>query len=476
MRYLLFLFIAFFCFLPVGFSANNSRQEEVVKLTFSDSLELAFKNNKDILIKDQDINIADADILESYSKFIPHIDVATGYQYTDAVLNLGPLGRGGKKAMGIVTGYRNNNIHSFTISESLYNGGENIAKLAQAKVDFKIAQQELRLEKINTDFEARRLYYGLLFAIEVAKINQDFVDQARAHYRDVNRKYKQGTVSRYDLLQSRVQVAKAIPELIASRNDIEIIAADLKKLLGLPIQSKVKALDKLVCTIIDVDELSSLDFAYKHNPQMILKILGVDISKLDIDVARSSGLPQVDIGGEYNWKSNNTADMYNDYHNNWNAKITFSMPIFDGFYTRARVDAAKARYAQSKLSKENTVDQIAVNIKQACLDLRENSSIIHYQKKALVEAQEALRISIVSYDVGESTNLDVYDSEVSLSKIRKNLSSAIYDYIMAKASLDKNMGILSLAGEELENKKKKYKVFIKNNGGQKNDKGKNTKK
>jgi outer membrane protein TolC len=117
-----------------------------------------------------------------------------------------------------------------------------------------------------------------------------------------------------------------------------------------------------------------------------------------------------------------------------------SLPVFDGYSTKAKVDQARARYEQAVLAKEDLGEQIAVDIRKACLDLKQAQAIIESQKDNIEEAREALKISEVSYDNGEGTNLDVLDSQVSLSQVQKNLSEGVYDYLMAKAFLDRTMG------------------------------------
>jgi outer membrane protein TolC len=81
-----------------------------------------------------------------------------------------------------------------------------------------------------------------------------------------------------------------------------------------------------------------------------------------------------------------------------------------------------------------------VDIRQACLDLNEAKALIDSQKDNIEEAREALRISIVSYDNGVGTNLDVLDSQVSLAQVQQNLFQGIYDYLMAGAFLDRTRG------------------------------------
>jgi outer membrane protein TolC len=132
--------------------------------------------------------------------------------------------------------------------------------------------------------------------------------------------------------------------------------------------------------------------------------------------------------------------MINRRHSNWDVGVAVTMPIFDGFSTKAKVDQARAKYAQSKLEKADVADQIAVDVRQACLDLVESEAIIKSQKDSIVEAKEAMRIAVIGYDNGVTTNLDVLDTQVSLSQVEKNLAEGTYDYLMAQASLDRNLG------------------------------------
>ncbi len=117
---------------------------------------------------------------------------------------------------------------------------------------------------------------------------------------------------------------------------------------------------------------------------------------------------------------------------------------------KAKVDAAKAKYAQSVISKDNLADQVAVDVRQGCLDLVESAAIIKSQEDNLQDAAEALKISYVRFNNGVGINLDVIDAQVSLANVQKNLAEGIYDYIMANARLDRLMGRAFLKEENLK--------------------------
>jgi outer membrane protein TolC len=233
-----------------------------------------------------------------------------------------------------------------------------------------------------------------------------------------------------------------MPELVRAKNAVELIKADLKKLLRLKMTEGLKVNDRLDYLPITIDEPEFLKTAYLNQPAMTIKELGIDFNKWAVRVARASNLPQVNASLDYEHRSNNLNTLLNSRQSNFSAGFSVSVPLFDGFSSKAKVDAAKARYQEAFLSKDDMSDQIAVDIKKACLDLRQSQAIIDYTKDNVGEAREALRISEVNYDNGMGTNLDVLDSQVSLSQIEKDLANGIYDYLMAQAFLDQTMGKL----------------------------------
>ena len=401
----------------------------------------AYKNNKDIQMQEKEVDVARANIADARSNFLPQVNLGASYTYNDKVW-----------MQNIFTGYKNDNQAGLTFSESLYSGGANMANYKQASIGLSSQIQTLRAKKLDVEFEAKRLYYGLLYAYEAERIAQEALDQAKAHYADVKNKFEQGTASRFDVLQSGVQVSLLMPALVKAGNDVNLIKAELNKLLGRKVDTPVETSERLGYSAVELKESEFLKAAYMNKPEMILKGLGIDIDKWGIQMAKSGYRPKVDAVANYNYRSNSLGNMISGSHKNWNAGILLNIPIFEGFSTKAKVDEAKARYAQAVLDKENVGDQIAVDIRQACLNLRESQAVIDSQKDHIEEAREALKISEISYDNGVGTNLDVLDAQVSLSQVQTNLASGIYDYLMAEASLRRSMGESFIREEKNEKK------------------------
>jgi outer membrane protein TolC len=432
-------------FLSLSVPARGAFCEEIQSdnsptiLSLEKTIHTALENNRDIQIQSLEVAVAKANIVAASSNFLPALSMGYGFTYTESVLTTNSLPER-RKDTRIFTGYRSDNYFDLSGKQMIYDGGASIANLKEARVRLKIQDETLRAKKLEIEFEAKRLFYGILFAHETLRIAQNLVDQAEEHYKDVKAKYEQGTSSRFDVLQSRVQISKLIPELIRAKNSIEIISAELKKLLYLNIQEEIKLTGRLNYLPIDLNEFAFLGEAYSNSPQMHLKKLGVDLNKWAIELAKSGYYPNINANTNYFYRSDKLVDMFNPRHYNWSVGISGTVSIFDGMSTKAKIDAAKSRYAQALLSQEDIREQIAVDIKRGCLDAKQAHAIILSQKDNIKEASEALKISYISYDNGVGINLDVIDSQVSLSQVENNLASGIYDYIMAKAFLDKVMG------------------------------------
>ena len=443
---LILLFLILFLY-PAGFC-----QDEVScrGLSLKEAIQAAYQNNKDIQIQEAEVKVSEAEIIYSRSKFLPKLDLNAGYTHKGAVSPLTVANT--KKDMGVFAGYVNQNDLGFALSDSVYNGGADWARFKQSRLDLLSSKETLRAKKLDVEFEAKRLYYGLLLAIETERIAQELLDNAKAHFKDVESKFNQGTSSQFDYLQSKVQVSKLVPDLVNAQNTVQVITAELNKLIGFNVRDAVRPKEQLVFQELEPKEKEFLTIAYLNKPEMILKSLGIDISKWSIEMAKAGWRPQVNLALGYKWSSNNNQTLITKRHGNWNAGFAVTVPIFDSFSTRAKVDEARSKYEEAVLEKGNVADQVAVDIRRGCLDLLKSKAIIDAQRDSVWEAEEANRISIIRYDNGVGTNLDVLDAEVSLADIRKNLAEGIYDYIMAQAFLERTMGTEYLKEEQYAQK------------------------
>lgn len=408
-------------------------------LTLKDAIRVAMMNNLSIRIQEEEVEYAKGNITYATSAFLPQINGQYTYTFNSTVFYSDSI-RDHRIDTRVYTGFKNDNNLGISARETVYNGGANVASLKQANINLKIAQETLRASKLEVEFETKRLFYGLLLAYETKRIAQNLVDQAEAHYEEVKAMYSQGTASKFDVLQSKVKISTVLPQLVSADNSVELIKAELKKLLVLDLRDPVLLDGKLAHVDVPITEEEFLGEAYRRNPQMIMKVLGVDLNKWAVEFAKAGWYPQVGASFSGNYKTDNLNNMINPRHGIYAIGVTATVPIFDGFATMGKVTEARARYSQANYQKRDYADQLAVDVRSACLDMRKAKSLIEAETDSVVEAKEALRLSEVRFTNGVGINLDVFDSEVSLAQVEQSLAQATYDYIVAKAQIDRLIG------------------------------------
>ncbi|MFH1878957.1 MAG: TolC family protein [Candidatus Omnitrophota bacterium] len=424
---------------------------DTVYITFLDALAVTLRNNRDIKTREEEIKAAQSGVMGAWGAFLPRVNFNFKYAHNDAVLDFKKLpfvsGMKFRKDPNIFMGYIDDNNLGFSVDQVVFNGGKNISDFTQAGLDLEIQKQMLRVKKQAVKFEVKRLYYGLLLAYETEKIARELVRQSELHYQQVSRKFDQGTASRFEVLQSKVQVSKVLPELVKAANAVKLVSAELNSLMGREIDSEIKAVDRLGFSPVKADERSLRCRAYLERPDIIMRNLGIDVRKQGIEAARSGAMPQVGFRFDYGYRAHEVAGMFNSEHRNWQACVAVTIPVFDGFSAASKINAARARYEEAVIDKADILEQAAVEVKRACFDLEQNEAIINALRDSIVEAEEALKIAITGYENGVVTNLDVIDSQISLSQVSKNYLEAEYDYIMAEAYMEKVTG-MDVQGED----------------------------
>ncbi len=58
----------------------------------------------------------------------------------------------------------------------------------------------------------------------------------------------------------------------------------------------------------------------------------------------------------------------------------------------------------------------------------------------VTEAEKSYVITMKRYETGEGTLLEINDAQLSLTQSQLNLNQSIYNYLVAKSSLEKTLG------------------------------------
>jgi outer membrane protein TolC len=246
--------------------------------------------------------------------------------------------------------------------------------------------------------------------------------------------------SKFDLLRSEVQVANLKPQAIRARNSIEVSALGLKTILGVALDTPIEVRGELAPAPLDAAAEGVIEEALAQRPELRQLDYQRRMAGESLKIARGSLLPTLAIGGAYNFWSDALKFRKGSWQNYYTINLSLSLPIFDGFESRARIGQSKAAIRELDLTRRGLSDAIAFEVRQAVLNNTQARETLMSQEKNVEQAREAVRIAELNYAEGLATNLDVSTAQVALSQARTNYSQALYDCVISQAQLEKAVG------------------------------------
>ena len=145
----------------------------------------------------------------------------------------------------------------------------------------------------------------------------------------------------------------------------------------------------------------------------------------------SSTWPQLALSGGFNYQQN----KYQVFQDLWSATLGLKWDIFDGGVTRHNANALIQKAGSLINLRNDAASIIALQVRQACLDVEETHKRIDVTRDAVAQSEENLKVVKDRYREGVGTNTEVLDAEILRTRSHTNYYNAIYDAVMANIRL-----------------------------------------
>lgn len=443
--------VVFLSFLSVKTICAQSTSSDLPEwmtrpLSLLDALNLALQQNASVLEAKNDLKASFGLVVQTRAVALPQLSVNGKYQYTQPTdIETIPF-----------AGFQQANQNwdaNIQLVQTVYGGGKLVAAVKAARLTKEQAMAEYQTTVQDTLLAVRTAYYDALLGREQIAVHEASVKLLQNEVDDQQRRYKAGTVPRFNVLRADVSLANERPLLIEARNNFRIAKNDLSNLLGYDLPPEVledvpmNLSDSLDSAPYQVDLSAAIQEALKNRTELVSLRKGEELQKLNIVNARAGYKPTFQIFAGYGWFNQQYAvmpatpplELYHDYQG-YNAGAQVSWDIFDGLLTRGKVVQAEANYDKSQVTLADEGRQIELQVRTAYSDFVEASEVLDSQKTVTAEAEEALREARARFDAGTGTQLDVLDAETSLTQARDTNAQALHDYDTARAKLERAIG------------------------------------
>jgi outer membrane protein TolC len=162
-----------------------------------------------------------------------------------------------------------------------------------------------------------------------------------------------------------------------------------------------------------------------------------------VRAAAGQYLPTVTTTGGGQWVSSPVNSSWHDISKGWFAQVQASMPIWDSGAIAGQVIQQRALLSESKITYDDDVRQVELEIQQAYSNLQQNRELIVSQEKNVEQAEEALRLAKARLDAGAGVQLDVLNAQVQLLTAQSTRLQALFGYNSSLAEFDRATGAQS---------------------------------
>jgi outer membrane protein TolC len=415
-------------------------------LPLVDALNIALVQNAAILKAKNDLDASYGIVVQTRAVALPQLTANGQYKYTQpTAIETIPF-------PGFNQANQNWNA-GIQLVQNIYDGGRLTAAIKAARLTKEQALAQYQTTIQDTLLSTRTAYYDALLAEEQITVHEASVKLLQNEVDDQQRRYKAGTVPKFNVLRADVQLANEKPLLIEARNNYRIAKNNLSNLLGYNLPRSVwedvpmNLSDELDSAPYPVDLPTAIAHALKGRTELVALRKTQELQQLGVVNAKAGYKPNLQFFVGYNWFNQQYAvaeatpplELYHDFQG-YNAGAQVSWNIFDGLLTHGKVIQARANYDKSRNDLTDESRQIELQVRTAYSDFVEANEVLDSQKTVTAEADEALREARARFDAGTGTQLDVLDAETSLTQARDTNAQALHDYDTARAKLERAIG------------------------------------
>jgi outer membrane protein len=294
--------------------------------------------------------------------------------------------------------------------------------------------------------DVQRAYYGYIGSKALLQAQQLSIERARADLDAARHRHDAGLATIADVLQAQTQLAEAEFAAATTTGQIQILRGTLAIAIGIPpSKSQFEVVDELPSDLpleeVSREIMTLIQEGIKRRPELAAVRSEALSAEAHARSTRAEQFPTVETN----------AGLQRLYYidpwtasNNYQASVSISFPLFDGFMRRndylqakAEADAAKARVASFQ-------QQVGLQIWTSYFQLNTSGERIKTTRKLLASAEESYEVASGRYREGVGSILDVLAAQNALEEARAQDVRTRTEWLLALSQLYHDMGLLGL--------------------------------
>lgn len=203
-------------------------------LTINDAIAVALSTNKTLALSVDNLLAAQGRTSEARSAYNPTLGSTLAFTH----LNQGTTATFGNQTLTLV----NQDQGQINLLASLPIDISGLLRAATEQAQFEEIAARLDVNRVRNQIvsDVKTAYYNVLRAQAQVRVAQENLQNASDNYTDAERRFRAGTVARFDVFSAQTTVANGQQALIATQNQVSLAIAALNNTIGIDVNTPLQ--------------------------------------------------------------------------------------------------------------------------------------------------------------------------------------------------------------------------------------------
>src|SRR6266516_3949969 len=405
---------------------SSKSLEATPSYTIEQAVDLAQEHNPEILIARKKVIAARGDFIEARSGYLPWLSSSGLYD---------------KRQTQSETNLRQEDYNAIVkLEQNLYTGGAVSSQVAIAQLNSAKANYDLQETISRVTMDVRIAFNELLLNRAKVRVHEDSVGVFDQEVKGEQENFNAGIVGKLNVQRAEVALANERPELFNAQTELKNSYLRLAELFGTDLAPGAQAPPFEISGQLQYrpnhpDLNDCLARADANRGIIKVRAKDIEIEDRQYVLDRSATRPHVRAFSGYEVYSERDPAVGSEFNYGGVVGINATWNIFDGFATKGRMQATRARREAAMEALAAARRSVTSEVRGAFFDLQQAERVLESETKNVQTADEALEMAKGNFTAGLGTQLDVLQAASDVTRTRTTRLSAIYLHNVALARL-----------------------------------------
>jgi len=333
---------------------------------------------------------------------------------------------------------------SVTLSYLLYDFGKRDATYdnARALLDVALFSENDTIQSVF--LSAIQAYYTLFGSNASLEASREAERSALESLNAAKTRYTVGTSTPADTLQAQTAYSQAMLNRIQAEGSVKTAQGELASVLGMMPDTTI-ALQTPLLAIPDVafeqNTRALMDEAQRLRPDLMAAGAKIKAAEANVKAAKADTMPSFSLSAT----TGNTDTVFNTSQRSSSIGLYVTIPIFTGFNTKYKVQAAQQQLKINEAEYEKLSQDANLDVYKTYQTLISQTQATRTSNDLVASAQASYDLALGRYKAGVGTILDLLTAQSALASAKQQHIQSLYNWYITKASLAKAMGSLDFS-------------------------------